>query len=96
MDEASSRVLCKGAISFGLLHIPLGLHSATTESGLDFDWLDKHINKKLENTSPKKTSSRASLTKHVKTSYRATRKLLDEALDPGHASLLEIPTLRVR
>ena len=48
------------------------------------------LTKKLENTSPNKTSSRASLTKHVKTSYRATRKLLHEALDPGHASLLEI------
>jgi DNA end-binding protein Ku len=41
MAEASSRVLWKGAISFGLVHIPVGLHSATTESGLDFDWLDK-------------------------------------------------------
>ena len=41
MAEASSRVLWKGAISFGLVHIPVALHSATTESGLDFDWLDK-------------------------------------------------------
>ena len=41
MAEVSSRVLWKGAISFGLVHIPVGLHSATTESGLDFDWLDK-------------------------------------------------------
>ena len=41
MAEASSRVLWKGAISFGLVHIPVGLHSATLESGLDFDWLDK-------------------------------------------------------
>ena len=41
MAEASSRVLWKGAISFGLVHIPVGLHSATAESGLDFDWLDK-------------------------------------------------------
>jgi len=41
MAEASSRVLWKGSISFGLVHIPVGLHSATTESGLDFDWLDK-------------------------------------------------------
>jgi DNA end-binding protein Ku len=36
-----SRVLWKGAISFGLVHIPVALHSATSESGLDFDWLDK-------------------------------------------------------
>ena len=41
MAEVSSRVLWKGAISFGLVHIPVGLHSATSESGLDFDWLDK-------------------------------------------------------
>ena len=41
MAEASSRVLWKGAISFGLVHIPVSLHSATIESGLDFDWLDK-------------------------------------------------------
>ena len=41
MAEGSSRVLWKGAISFGLVHIPVGLHSATSESGLDFDWLDK-------------------------------------------------------
>lgn len=37
----ASRALWKGAISFGLVHIPVSLHSATTESGLDFDWLDK-------------------------------------------------------
>ncbi len=36
-----SRVLWKGAITFGLVHIPVALHSATSESGLDFDWLDK-------------------------------------------------------
>lgn len=37
----ASRVLWKGAISFGLVHIPVALHSATSESGIDFDWLDK-------------------------------------------------------
>ncbi len=31
----------KGAISFGLVHIPIALHSATEDKGLDFDWLDK-------------------------------------------------------
>lgn len=38
---AASRALWKGAISFGLVHIPVSLHSATIESGVDFDWLDK-------------------------------------------------------
>ncbi|MDI1238244.1 MAG: Ku protein [Polaromonas sp.] len=37
----ASRALWKGAISFGLVHIPVSLHSATAESGVDFDWLDK-------------------------------------------------------
>ncbi|MDB5891719.1 MAG: Ku protein [Polaromonas sp.] len=41
MAEASTRVLWKGAITFGLVHIPVGLHSATSEQGIDFDWLDK-------------------------------------------------------
>jgi DNA end-binding protein Ku len=35
------RTLWKGAISFGLVHIPVGLHTASTEQGVDFDWLDK-------------------------------------------------------
>jgi len=37
----ASRVLWKGAITFGLVHIPVALHSATSASGVDFDWLDK-------------------------------------------------------
>lgn len=36
-----SRTLWKGAITFGLVHIPVGLHTAATEQGVDFDWLDK-------------------------------------------------------
>ena len=57
-DEAprpTARVGWKGAISFGLVHIPVALYTATTSEGLDFDWLDrrtmepvgyKRINKK--------------------------------------------------
>ena len=40
-SASSSRALWKGAISFGLVHIPVALHTATSEQGLDFDWLDK-------------------------------------------------------
>ncbi|MET0349149.1 MAG: Ku protein, partial [Rhizobacter sp.] len=35
------RVIWKGAISFGLVHVPVALYPASTESGIDFDWLDK-------------------------------------------------------
>jgi DNA end-binding protein Ku len=31
----------KGAISFGLVHVPVALYPASSESGVDFDWLDK-------------------------------------------------------
>ncbi|MGZ5181298.1 MAG: non-homologous end joining protein Ku [Ramlibacter sp.] len=41
MAPTSTRTLWKGAITFGLVHIPIGLYSATAESGIDFDWLDK-------------------------------------------------------
>lgn len=41
MATSGNRTLWKGAISFGLVHIPVALHSATSEEGLDFDWLDK-------------------------------------------------------
>lgn len=35
------RVLWKGAISFGLVHIPVSLYPATRSEGLSFDMLDK-------------------------------------------------------
>ena len=41
MVAISSRTLWKGAISFGLVHIPIALHAATSEQSLNFDWLDK-------------------------------------------------------
>lgn len=41
MAKTSTRTLWKGAITFGLVHIPIALYSATAESGVDFDWLDK-------------------------------------------------------
>jgi DNA end-binding protein Ku len=41
MARTSTRSLWKGAITFGLVHIPIGLYSATQESDVDFDWLDR-------------------------------------------------------
>ncbi|HYJ19834.1 MAG TPA: Ku protein [Burkholderiales bacterium] len=35
------RALWKGAITFGLVHIPVGLYPAASHDQLDFDWLDK-------------------------------------------------------
>ena len=35
------RAIWKGAISFGLVHIPVSLYPASSESGINFDWLDR-------------------------------------------------------
>ena len=35
-----ARAIWKGAISFGLVHIPVALVSATSSQGVEFDWLD--------------------------------------------------------
>ena len=37
----SPRSIWKGAISFGLVHVPVAMHPATQEQEVDFDWLDK-------------------------------------------------------
>lgn len=36
-----ARAIWKGAISFGLVHIPVSLASATRSQRVDFDWLDQ-------------------------------------------------------
>lgn len=36
-----ARVIWKGAISFGLVHIPVALNSASRSTGTNFDWLDE-------------------------------------------------------
>ena len=35
------RVIWKGAISFGLVHVPIAMYPASQDVGIDFDWLDK-------------------------------------------------------
>ena len=37
----ASRSIWKGAISFGLVHVPVALLPASSEGGIDFDWLDR-------------------------------------------------------
>ncbi len=35
------RSVWKGAISFGLIHVPVSMFPAAQDSGVDFDWLDR-------------------------------------------------------
>jgi DNA end-binding protein Ku len=39
------RALWKGAIAFGLVHIPVSLYPAVREHSIDFDWLDRRTMK---------------------------------------------------
>lgn len=66
---SSTRALWKGSISFGLVHIPIALHSATRSQGVDFDWLDKRtmdpVGYKRVNKATGKEISRDNIVKGV-------------------------------
>jgi DNA end-binding protein Ku len=36
-----AHAIWNGAVTFGLVHMPVGLYSATRDSGIDFQWLDR-------------------------------------------------------
>ena len=55
----SSRTLWKGAISFGLVHIPVTLHSATAESRMKFNLLDKSTMTRVGNKQVNKSTGEA-------------------------------------
>lgn len=37
----ATRAIWKGAIGFGLVHVPVALYPASQDNSIDFDWLDK-------------------------------------------------------
>lgn len=55
----SSRTLWKGAISFGLVHIPVTLHSATAENRMKFNLLDKQTMAPVGNRQVNKATGEA-------------------------------------
>jgi DNA end-binding protein Ku len=55
----SSRTLWKGAISFGLVHIPVTLHSATAENRMKFNLLDKSTMSPVGNKQVNKVTGEA-------------------------------------
>lgn len=52
----NSRIIWNGAISFGLVNIPVGLMSATNETSLDFDLIDKRTTDPVGNKRINKTT----------------------------------------
>ncbi|MEJ6023321.1 non-homologous end joining protein Ku [Ramlibacter sp. PS4R-6] len=59
MAPSSTRTLWKGAISFGLVHIPVSLHSATAEHRMKFKLLDKDTMNPVGNRQVNKSSGEA-------------------------------------
>jgi DNA end-binding protein Ku len=56
---SSTRTLWKGAISFGLVHIPVTLHSATMENRIKFNLLDKRTMNPVGNRQVNKSTGEA-------------------------------------
>uniref|UniRef100_UPI001833E9F9 non-homologous end joining protein Ku n=1 Tax=Ramlibacter sp. TaxID=1917967 RepID=UPI001833E9F9 len=56
---SSTRTLWKGAISFGLVHIPVTLHSATAENRMKFNLLDKQTMSPVGNRQVNKSTGEA-------------------------------------
>lgn len=56
---SSTRTLWKGAISFGLVHIPITLHSATAENRMKFNLLDKRTMNPVGNKQVNKSTGEA-------------------------------------
>ncbi len=56
---SSTRTLWKGAISFGLVHIPVTLHSATAENRMKFNLLDKRTMNPVGNQQVNKSTGEA-------------------------------------
>lgn len=61
----SSRTLWKGAISFGLVHIPVTLHSATAESRMKFNLLDKATMSRVGNQQVNKATGEAAAREEI-------------------------------
>jgi DNA end-binding protein Ku len=59
MAPSSTRTLWKGAISFGLVHIPVTLHSATAEHRVKFKLLDKDTMNPVGNRQVNKATGEA-------------------------------------
>jgi DNA end-binding protein Ku len=59
MAPSSTRTLWKGAISFGLVHIPVTLHSATAEHRMKFKLLDKDTMNPVGNKQVNKATGEA-------------------------------------
>ncbi len=93
------RSVWKGAISFGLIHVPVSMFPATQDSGVDFDWLDRRsldpVGYSRVNKRTNKTIDKDDVVKGVKTpdgSYAIIGEDEIKAAYPKATQSIEIET----
>lgn len=90
---ASTRALWKGAIAFGLVHIPISLHSATQDNSINFDWIDKQsgdrIGYKRVNKSTGKEVAYSSIAKGIEVEDGKYVILTNEELQAAYPRTLQ-------
>lgn len=83
-----ARSIWKGAISFGLVHIPVALQSATSSDAIDFDWLDKRtmdpVGYKRINKSTGKEVKKENIVKGIQQEKGKYILLSDEEIKSAH------------
>ena len=89
------RVIWKGAITFGLVHVPVGLYPASQEIGIDFDWLDKRtmdpVGYKRINKRTGKEIDRDDIVKGIKQHDGEYVVLSDEEIKEAYPVLPPVP-----
>ena len=93
------RSVWKGAISFGLIHVPVSMFPATQDGGVDFDWLDRRsldpVGYSRVNKRTNKAIDKADVVKGVKTadgSYAVIEEDEIKAAYPRATQSIEIET----
>ncbi len=93
------RVIWKGAVSFGLVHIPVALYPATCSDDLDFDWLDRRTMDRVGYQRINKTTSEEVPREQIVRGYAYERNryvsLTDEdirAANPVSTQTVDLPT----
>ena len=85
------RAIWKGAITFGLVHIPVAVYPASSETGIDFDWLDKRsmdpVGCKRVNKRIGKEVERRNIVRGVKVNGGQYVVLSDEDVGPQEGGL---------
>jgi DNA end-binding protein Ku len=99
MAPSSTRTLWKGAISFGLVHIPVTLHSATTEHRMKFNLLDKRTMNPVGNKQINKATGKEMVKEEIVKGYEYEKEqyvvISDEEIKaalPKSTQTIEIET----